>query len=154
MVCHVHGMAYHGTPWYTMVYHGKPLRIPWYTMGYTMVYPAKFRTLQYGATSGQKSCQRSNTGPARSGRARSGPSRPIWVGKCQKQKVSELACLVGKSLVRPVGVLWTALEPPIGHVEQKSKNRTNDLIIIYISLLAPLRGPYRIVRNLAPTPLI
>ena len=72
-------------------------------------------------------------------RVRSGLSRPIWVGKCQKQKVSELVCLVGKSLVRLVGVLWTALEPPIGHMEQKLKNPTIDLTIIYLPI-QPFKG--------------
>ena len=50
-----------------------------------------------------------------------------FVGKCQKQKVSESAGLVGKSLVRPVGVRWTALGPPIRHMEQTSKTRTINL---------------------------
>ena len=72
------------------------------------------------------------------GRQGPGPSRPIWVGKCQKQKVSS-AGLVGKSLVRPVGVLWTTLGPPIGHMEQKSKNPTIITIIIYIPI-QPFKG--------------
>ena len=57
------------------------------------------------------------------------PRRPIRAGTDEKQKVSELACLAGNSLVRPVGVLWDALEPPIGHMEQKSKTPTINLII-------------------------
>ena len=54
-------------------------------------------------------------GPIGTDRVRSGPRRPIWPRKGQKEKVSEAACLVGKSLVRPVVVLWAALELLIGH---------------------------------------
>ena len=78
-------------------------------------------------------------GPIGTDRVRSGPSRPTWNGKCQKQKVSESVGLVGKSLVRPVGVLWTTLGPPIGHMEQKSKNHTIITIIIYFPI-QPFKG--------------
>ena len=37
----------------------------------------------------------------------------------------------GQSLVRPLGVLWSALGPPIGHMDAKSENRTIKLILIY-----------------------
>ena len=105
----------------------------------TRVLSAKFRTLQYGAGSGQRGRQQPNTGPTRTGRVLSGPSRPICVGNCQKPKVSESAGLVGKSLVRPVGVLWTTLGPPIGHMEQQSKNPTIITNIMHFPI-QPFKG--------------
>ena len=37
----------------------------------------------------------------------------------------------GQSLVGPLGVLCSALGPPIGHMDAKSENRTIKLMIIY-----------------------
>ena len=64
---------------------------------------------------------RSDNGPIGVDRADRGQ---YGLKKCRKQKVSELVCLVGKTLVEYVGALCTTQRLPIAHMEQKSENPT------------------------------